>query len=581
MLVGQHDTLEPGPGRTVVGEEGAVDHRSAGVAQVDHPRRHPGPLEGRGDRLDLEKPSVSTSTRRSTRTPAAWAGVAASPPVSSNTTQTTTTRAYRHAATRHATGHVTSGQEGSAPRRNPPGRARAPRRVISSRPHVNPPVSGAPAATMPSACSRSQSPEQECPRCGCCPTPDTSPAAVPRYHGMIRIDASHQLWVRPGGPADVVAHGTRSSPTPDRDLPRPGGQLLRRPLQLPCTTSRSRAPRDDARIYIARIRRGGTVEDAAADTVVRPGDTVVVTARGRSLLEAGLDSSLREVDKDHELLDFLIEDLTIVATSAEVVGRTVGYLREHPLSRRLLPQVDQSPRRHGRPRNCRRRGSTRATSCGCSGLQQYGLGLFFAGLVVTLTPLVAGTLLARYVFTFDPVLTLGILAGAQTTTAAVGAVGVGAQPGPVARLHRALRRRQRPAHRRRRGRRRARSRSRHPAVEEHRHMTVEHISRAAIAQLQVLSPFELKSELGKLAGEHEKRTAFQMLNARNRVNTQLHRPDAARCVLTLGRFALDKYHHHHWDPELVGVSGRTVSPSIRSWLSTHATSGNFFFFFGG
>ncbi len=41
---------------------------------------------------------------------------------------------------------------------------------------------------------------------------------------------------------------------------------------------------------------------------------------------------------------------------------------------------------------------------------------------MTLTPLVAGTLLARYVFTFDPVLTLGILAGAQTTTAAVGAV---------------------------------------------------------------------------------------------------------------------------------------------------------------
>lgn len=287
------------------------------------------------------------------------------------------------------------------------------------------------------------------------------------------------------------------------------------------------AQRNDARIYIARIRRGGTVEDAAADTVVRPGDTIVVTDRRSDLLEAGLDTSLREVD-DHELLDFPIEDLTIVATSAEVVGRTVGDLREHPLSRRLflksisrggtviphgattridagdelrvqgpLPLVEQAVPHVGFPERTTPTtdmvtvglgvaigalvGIPTVTIAGVpiglttivgalllglllgwrrsksptfgnvppgaqwffetvgltvfvavvginsgpgfvSGLQRYGLGLFFAGLVVTLTPLVAGTLLARYVFKFDPVLTLGILAGAQTTTAAVGAV---------------------------------------------------------------------------------------------------------------------------------------------------------------
>jgi putative transport protein len=54
------------------------------------------------------------------------------------------------------------------------------------------------------------------------------------------------------------------------------------------------------------------------------------------------------------------------------------------------------------------------------GLRDYGVGLFLAGVVVTLVPLIVGTLAARYLFRFDPVLTLGMLAGAQTTTAAVG-----------------------------------------------------------------------------------------------------------------------------------------------------------------
>lgn len=56
------------------------------------------------------------------------------------------------------------------------------------------------------------------------------------------------------------------------------------------------------------------------------------------------------------------------------------------------------------------------------GLSQYGLGLLGAGVVVTLAPLVVSTYLARYVFKFDAVQTLGMLTGAQTTTAAIGAV---------------------------------------------------------------------------------------------------------------------------------------------------------------
>ena len=44
-------------------------------------------------------------------------------------------------------------------------------------------------------------------------------------------------------------------------------------------------------------------------------------------------------------------------------------------------------------------------------------------------------------------------------------------------------------------------------------MPIASVSREQIARLQTLSPFELKAELQRLAGEHESRTAFQMLNA--------------------------------------------------------------------
>ena len=56
------------------------------------------------------------------------------------------------------------------------------------------------------------------------------------------------------------------------------------------------------------------------------------------------------------------------------------------------------------------------------GMRDFGVGLLFAGALVTLAPLIAGTLLARYVFKFDAVVSLGMLAGAQTMSAAAGSV---------------------------------------------------------------------------------------------------------------------------------------------------------------
>jgi len=57
-----------------------------------------------------------------------------------------------------------------------------------------------------------------------------------------------------------------------------------------------------------------------------------------------------------------------------------------------------------------------------SGLITNGIGLFLAGIVVTIVPLVVAVLAGRYLFKFHPAVLFGACAGARTTSAALGAV---------------------------------------------------------------------------------------------------------------------------------------------------------------
>jgi putative transport protein len=57
-----------------------------------------------------------------------------------------------------------------------------------------------------------------------------------------------------------------------------------------------------------------------------------------------------------------------------------------------------------------------------AGLKAYGLGLFLAGIVVSIVPLAVGLLVGKYIFKFHPGILLGATAGARTTTAALGAL---------------------------------------------------------------------------------------------------------------------------------------------------------------
>ena len=56
------------------------------------------------------------------------------------------------------------------------------------------------------------------------------------------------------------------------------------------------------------------------------------------------------------------------------------------------------------------------------GFQQVGWVLFIWGAVATSLPLIIGILMARYLFKFRSGTALGCVAGARTTTAALGAV---------------------------------------------------------------------------------------------------------------------------------------------------------------
>ena len=84
----------------------------------------------------------------------------------------------------------------------------------------------------------------------------------------------------------------------------------------------------EARIFVERVRAGGSITDATPSTVIHDGDTVAIVARREVLLQklAGLGAEVH----DRELLDFPTEYLDVVVTNHEVAGRTLADLaREH------------------------------------------------------------------------------------------------------------------------------------------------------------------------------------------------------------------------------------------------------------
>lgn len=57
-----------------------------------------------------------------------------------------------------------------------------------------------------------------------------------------------------------------------------------------------------------------------------------------------------------------------------------------------------------------------------AGLKASGVNLFIAGIFVSIIPVLIGLFMGRYIFKFEPAITLGACAGARTTTASLGSI---------------------------------------------------------------------------------------------------------------------------------------------------------------
>ena len=85
-----------------------------------------------------------------------------------------------------------------------------------------------------------------------------------------------------------------------------------------------------ARLFIQRIRRGGQIIDATADTVLQGGDVVAVVGEREVLVRVLQEAE--EVD-DRELLAVPVEGVDVLVTSKDVDGKTLAELAQAPAAR--------------------------------------------------------------------------------------------------------------------------------------------------------------------------------------------------------------------------------------------------------
>ena len=97
------------------------------------------------------------------------------------------------------------------------------------------------------------------------------------------------------------------------------------------TASQAESLVSGARLFIQRIRRDGTIEDATAETVLREGDIVAV-AGPREVLVDVLGQAAQEVE-DPELLHVPVEGVDAYVTNKAVDGKTLAELASLPAAR--------------------------------------------------------------------------------------------------------------------------------------------------------------------------------------------------------------------------------------------------------
>ncbi|WP_166302555.1 aspartate-alanine antiporter [Bradyrhizobium sp. 2S1] len=97
------------------------------------------------------------------------------------------------------------------------------------------------------------------------------------------------------------------------------------------TVEQAEALIPDQRVFVLRLRQGGTIVEATSDTVIHAGDVVAVAGR-RDVLVQLIGEQAEEVD-DRELLAVPIEGVDVYVTSKDVDGKTLEQLAKAPGAR--------------------------------------------------------------------------------------------------------------------------------------------------------------------------------------------------------------------------------------------------------
>src|SRR4029077_18931079 len=87
----------------------------------------------------------------------------------------------------------------------------------------------------------------------------------------------------------------------------------------------------DARVFVQRVRRNGSIEEATADTVLRENDVLAVVG-AREVLVNVLGATAQEVE-DPELLNVPVAGVDVYVTNKTIDGKTLAEVAKMPAAR--------------------------------------------------------------------------------------------------------------------------------------------------------------------------------------------------------------------------------------------------------
>ncbi len=206
-------------------------------------------------------------------------------------------------------------------------------------------------------------------------------------------------------------------------------------------------------IYPRKLMRGGQELPIGPGALLQRGDVLRLVSHEQAIEKAA--ALIGQIVRPSESTDFVVLGLAIflgglagtivsftlwglkislgTSVGALLAGLLVGHLRtRHPMFGRIPDGAITLMTSLGLASFVAMTG-LHAGPIFLTALAEAGIGLFFGGVLVTLTPMVVGLYFGRHVLKMNPVLLLGGLAGSMTMTAAMAAVQVRANS-PVAVL---------------------------------------------------------------------------------------------------------------------------------------------------